>query len=108
SGFEGELENLTGLRFSDKTLTTNVVVGDQEVVVIGGLTQNSFVNTVQGVPILSAIPILGNLFKQDVTENNKSELVIVVTAEIIEKPRTHPMVRAAHSGGSLFSHRLLA
>lgn len=84
SGFEGELENLTGLRFSDKTLTTNVVVGDQEVVVIGGLIQNSFVNTVQGVPVLSAIPILGNLFKTDVTENNKSELVIVVTAEIIE------------------------
>lgn len=84
SGFEGELENLTGLRFSDKTLTTNVVVGDKEVVVIGGLIQNSFVNTVQGVPVLSAIPILGNLFKHDVTENNKSELVIVVTAEIIE------------------------
>lgn len=84
SGFEGELENLTGLRFSDKSLTTNIVVGDKEVVVIGGLIQNSFVNTVQGVPILSAIPILGNLFRHDVTENNKSELVIVVTAEIVE------------------------
>ncbi len=84
SGFEGELENLTGLRFSDKTLTTNVVVADREVVVIGGLIQNSFVNTIQGVPVLSAIPILGNLFRHDVTENNKSELVIVVTAEIVD------------------------
>jgi len=84
SGFEGELENLAGLRFSDKTLTTNVVVADREVVVIGGLIQNSFVNTIQGVPVLSAIPIIGGLFRHEVNENNKSELVIVVTAQIVD------------------------
>ena len=84
SGFEGELQNLTGLRFSDKSLNTNVVIGDKEVVVIGGLIQNSLTNTVQGVPVLSAIPVIGSLFKNDVTENNKSELLIVVTAEIVD------------------------
>ena len=84
SGFEGELDRLTGLRFSDKTIDTNVVVDDREVLVIGGLIQNSFTNTVQGVPVLSAIPILGGLFTTETTENNRSELVIVVTAEILE------------------------
>ena len=84
SGFEGELDRLTGLRFSDKTIDTNVVVDDREVLVIGGLIQNSFTSSVQGVPILSAIPILGGLFTTETTENNRSELVVVVTAEILE------------------------
>lgn len=88
SGFEGELTRLTGLRFSDKSINTNVVINNREVLVIGGLIQNSFTTSSQGVPIISAIPIIGGLFRNESAEQQRSELVIVITAEILEDALT--------------------
>jgi type IV pilus assembly protein PilQ len=88
TGIEGDQERLTGLRVSNKTITTTVTINNQEVLIIGGLNQNAFTTTTQGVPILSAIPIIGNLFKNETAENRRSELIFVITAEIINPTPT--------------------
>jgi MSHA biogenesis protein MshL len=54
-----------------------------QVIIIGGLMQNSLNNTEGGVPGLKSIPILGNLFKQKQRKSVRSELVILLKPTVI-------------------------
>lgn len=53
-----------------------------QIVVIGGLLQNSEVKSSSGVPILSSIPLVKNLFAQNRRSTRKSELVILLQPTI--------------------------
>ena len=55
-----------------------------EIVVIGGLMTNTLVKKVAATPYLSAIPILGELFKHYSEEEVKSELVILLKPIVID------------------------
>lgn len=55
-----------------------------EIVVIGGLMSNRLVEKVAATPILSDIPILGELFKHYSEEEVKSELVILLKPIVID------------------------
>ena len=55
-----------------------------EIVVIGGLMTNTLVEKVAATPILSSIPILGELFKHYSEEKVKSELVILLKPIVID------------------------
>ena len=55
-----------------------------QIIVIGGLMQNSSTDTNAGVPWLSKIPIIGNFFKQKNRSSIKSELVILLKPMVIE------------------------
>lgn len=59
----------------------NVVVRtkNEETVVIGGLMRERKVDFETGIPILSSIPLLGELFKRTESRREKSELVIFLT-----------------------------
>ena len=59
-----------------------------QVVVIGGLMQNSSSNNDAGVPSVSKIPIVGNLFKQKRKTNSRSELVILLRPIVVEANKT--------------------
>ena len=52
--------------------------------VLGGLIQTKRNKTTQGVPVLMHIPILGNLFKQTSVDNTDTELILVITANILD------------------------
>ncbi len=55
-----------------------------QVVVIGGLMQNSIQNREASVPLLGDIPLIGALFRHTQKINKKSELVILVKPIIVE------------------------
>ncbi len=57
-----------------------------EIAVMGGLMQDSSINTDQGVPILDEIPYIGNLFKTRDNNGKTSELVILLRATISDQP----------------------
>jgi MSHA biogenesis protein MshL len=59
-----------------------------QVVVIGGLMQNSSANEDGGLPGLSDIPIIGNLFKQKKRVNVRSELVILLRPIVVDSNKT--------------------
>lgn len=65
-------------------LTTNVLVGDGETVVLGGLYEDTRLNSVTKVPFLGDIPLLGSLFRNKSNEVKKQELLIFITPQIIE------------------------
>ena len=54
-----------------------------QVVVIGGLMQNSSSNEDGGLPGASDVPIVGNLFKQQKRANTRSELVILLRPIVV-------------------------
>ena len=70
--------------FSERRVSSTVTLEPGQTVLLGGLFQNTFSTTVQGVPVLSAIPIIGNLFSTTTTSERNTELLLVVNATVIE------------------------
>jgi type II secretory pathway component HofQ len=66
-----------------RSTITQAEVVDGGTIVIAGLRQERFNNDEQGVPWLSKIPVLGWLFKNDLTEGERRELVVFLTAKIV-------------------------
>jgi type IV pilus assembly protein PilQ len=65
---------------------TQADVEDGGTVVISGLRQEAFQNDDRGVPWLSKVPVLGWLFKSELTETTRRELVVFLTAKIVTGP----------------------
>jgi general secretion pathway protein D len=57
-----------------------------EIAILGGLMQDSSINTDQGVPGMADISYLGNLFKSRNNNGQTSELVILLRATISDQP----------------------
>lgn len=66
---------------------TTVVVRDGETMVLGGLIREEHIKTLREVPILSKLPIIGELFKDRSTSNKKTEVVVTITPKIIREAR---------------------
>lgn len=70
--------------FTEKSITTNVVVGNNSTIVLGGLINRSNSDSVDKIPLLGDIPILGKLFTSKSFKEGKSELVFFITPEIVD------------------------
>lgn len=62
----------------------NVRIKDGETLVIGGLIQETESKTVQKIPVLGDLPLIGVAFRSTGTAKAKSELVIMITPKIIK------------------------
>ena len=69
--------------FSTRKVTTNVSVWDGQTVVLGGLMREDVQKTEDRVPIIGDIPLVGRLFRTNVDQHIKRNLVIFVTAHLI-------------------------
>jgi type IV pilus assembly protein PilQ len=70
------------------SVESSVVIGDAETIVIGGVVQSDERKTVEGVPWLSSIPVLGWLFKTESVSKTRRQLMIFVTPRIIKEEDT--------------------
>jgi type IV pilus assembly protein PilQ len=64
-------------------LNTEVMVGNGETVVLGGVFQTEEIVSETKTPFLGDIPYVGRLFRKDVTESSKNETLIFITPRII-------------------------
>jgi type II secretion system protein D len=64
--------------------TTNLVAQDGETIIIGGLIQEDVSKSKDGIPLLSKIPIIGNLFGNTTDKNTRTELIILLTPHVIK------------------------
>jgi len=62
---------------------TQVLVDNGETVVLGGIYQQSVTNTVDKVPLLGDLPLLGALFRRTYENLGKSELLIFITPKVV-------------------------
>ena len=65
---------------------TKLLVNDGEVAVIAGLTVTTVTKTRQGVPFLSGLPFIGNLFAFSSHSEHRQDLIILVTPRILDDP----------------------
>ena len=66
-------------------LTTQVLVGNGETVVLGGVFKNEELVKVEKVPVLGDIPYLGTLFKSTANNQQKTETLIFITPRILSE-----------------------
>ena len=64
--------------------STTVQLQDGQSFAIGGLIRHSQVSNIKGVPFLSEIPVLGALFRSTDFQNDRSELLFVITAHLVK------------------------
>lgn len=69
---------------STNEASSEMLIKDGQTVVIGGIYEVSKTDNENGIPVLKDIPLLGWLFKNNVKQDNKSELLIFVTPTILQ------------------------
>jgi general secretion pathway protein D len=69
--------------FSTRKVTTSVSVWDGQTVVLGGLMREDVQKTEDKTPIVGDIPLVGRLFRTNVDQHIKRNLIIFVTARVI-------------------------
>jgi general secretion pathway protein D len=69
--------------FSTRKVTTSVSVWDGQTVVLGGLMREDVQKTEDKTPIVGDIPLVGRLFRTNVDQHIKRNLVIFVTARVV-------------------------
>ncbi|MGD9873028.1 MAG: hypothetical protein AB7T27_02040 [Kiritimatiellia bacterium] len=88
--------------FSSRNVTTSIVVWDGATVVMGGLIREEMVTMEDKIPVLGDIPLLGALFRSKGEMSQKRNLLIFVTARLVD-PAGKPIHKAdamAMPGGS--------
>ncbi|OLU20590.1 fimbrial protein [Pseudomonas sp. PA1(2017)] len=64
-------------------VNAKVLVADGETIVIGGVFENTQSKAVSKVPFLGDVPYLGRLFRRDIVQDNKTELLVFITPRIM-------------------------
>jgi general secretion pathway protein D len=85
---EQEVSSLTGASSSDlitnqRKISTSVMAQDGETIVLGGLVKDDVQESVQKVPLLGDIPVLGRLFRSNNTKITKTNLLVFIRPTII-------------------------
>ncbi len=70
--------------FDVRYITTNVDVNDGDTLVLGGLVRSNEMEKEVCVPFFGRIPVVGNLFRRKNISTDKRELLIFITATIVE------------------------
>ena len=79
--------------FTDKAISTYVVVKDKATIVLGGLINNNDAKSYSKIPLLGDIPILGALFRSKEFTSGDSELVFFITPEIVDANTNNQKVK---------------
>ena len=74
--------NIPGLR--TRRAKTGIELRDGQSFALGGLLDNNETQTLSKVPGLGDVPILGNLFRSKQFQKNESELMFIVTAQMVK------------------------
>ncbi len=73
--------------FSQRTVTSRVVVQDGQTIGLAGLIRDNSTRTNQGIPFLKNIPLLGLLAGQQSNRRGRTELLVLVTPHVIHDQR---------------------
>jgi pilus assembly protein CpaC len=78
------LNGFTIPALSTRKMETNIELGEGQTFIIAGLIDNRVTDTVNRIPGLANLPIIGNLFKSKDEKKSRTELIVMVTPEITE------------------------
>ena len=78
---------------NNRSITTTVMVEDGEVLVLGGLIEDTFRDSQEKVPVLGDLPIVGGLFRHNTTSKDKQNLMVFI----------HPVILRDHLNASVYT-----
>ena len=79
-----------GFTIQKQQAKNQLLVNDGETSVIGGLTVTSVIRSRTGIPVLGALPVVGKLFSYSSDEENRRDLIILITPRIMDDGVTTP------------------
>jgi len=77
---------LTAPVIGTRQTITQVRIPDGGTVVLSGLREDSATGRTEGLPWVKNIPVLGWLFKNELTDASRTELMVFLTAKVVENP----------------------
>ncbi len=75
------------LSLSSRTIKTQIVVTNGDTAILGGLIKDTEAETINKVPLLGDLPIIGWLFKGRSISKDKVNLLVFLTPKIVRSPR---------------------
>jgi general secretion pathway protein D len=94
----GQVDALNAPITANRNAQTSVMVNDGQTIVIGGIIKDNCTRTENAVPVISRIPLIGDLFKSHDYENTKSELMVFLTPHILRTEESVDQVTATQRG----------
>lgn len=79
--------NPAGVITNKRAVGSTVLVDDGQIVVIGGLIQDTVTDGMQKVPVLGDLPLLGGLFRYKTRSHNKTNLMIFLRPTLVRDSR---------------------
>jgi general secretion pathway protein D len=75
--------NSAGVTTDKRSIDSNILVDEDQIVVLGGLIQDSVTRVQNKTPLLGDIPILGNLFRYETQQRTKTNLMVFIRPHIM-------------------------
>jgi general secretion pathway protein D len=93
--------------FATREAQTEVLVKDRQTIVLGGLRERQHEVVKSGIPLFSALPIIGGLFGSEERRTTETELFLFITPMVlrddaaVDTAAAAALERAARVGGTL-------
>jgi general secretion pathway protein D len=81
-----DLGGVTQPIFSNRQINHEIRLREGETNVLGGLISNQETTTINGLPGLSKIPVLGRLFSNESLKEEQTEIIVLLTPHIVRMP----------------------
>jgi len=90
------VNSTAGLITNKRSIESNVLVQDGQIVVLGGLLSDTYASTSNRVPGLADIPVLGNLFKSETRSRQKTNLMVFLRPVVLRDAATADAMAQSH------------
>ena len=84
-------------QIDDTNIATMISAADKETVVLGGLITKQEDTTLRKIPFLGDIPLVGKFFRQELSQTQRKELLIILTPSIVRSPEDIDRIRQAET-----------
>jgi general secretion pathway protein D len=78
-----DTSNAAGIITNKRSLESTVIVDDGQIVVLGGLIQDSFTDGASKIPVAGDIPVVGSLFRYDNRQRTKTNLMVFLKPTVV-------------------------
>lgn len=95
---DAQQNNISGVQsplIINRSLSTTLSLDDGQTALLGGMISENYSRGNSGIPYLKDIPLLGNLFKNQSSSLQRTELIVLLTPYIIDGAETAAQVRDA-------------
>ena len=76
----------SGVITNKRSVESTVLLDDGEIIVIGGLIQDSIADGIEKVPVLGDLPLLGGLFQYRTRSRSKTNLMVFLRPTVLRDP----------------------